>query len=97
MESQSNFTISWKSSDVLRTKLKELSKKIPCCSIQIVFTTNYRIGNLFRFKSPSSLRFKIVNIFKCSRSNSTYVGVTKREEKVWFSEHIEISQELARL
>ena len=69
-----------KTSEVLRTQLKDLFKKMPCCSIQMVFTTNCRIGNFFRFKDklPSSLRSKIVYFFKCSRCNSTYVRVTKR-------------------
>ena len=82
-----------KSSEVLRTQLKELFKKEPCCSIQRAFTINCGIGNLSRFKDklPSSLRSKIVHFFKCSRCNSTYIGVTKRHQKVRFSEHIGIS------
>ena len=46
----------------LQSQLKELLRKMPCCSIQKAFTTNYRIVNLFRFKDklPSSLRSKIV-------------------------------------
>ena len=48
----------------------------------MVFTTNYRIGNLFRFKDklPSSLRSKIVYFFKYSRCNSTYVGLQNDTE-----------------
>ena len=48
----------------------------------MVFTTNYRIGNLFRFKDklPSSLTSKIVYFFKCSRCNSTYVGLQNDTE-----------------
>ena len=61
-----------------------------CCSIQIVFTANYRIVNLFGFKDklPSSLRSKIVYFFKYNRCNSIYIGVTKRHQKVRFSKHI---------
>ena len=66
---------------------------MPCYNIQIVFTTDYRIGNLFRFKDKfsSSLRSKIVYLFICSRCNSTYVNATKRHQKVRFSEQIGIS------
>ena len=66
---------------------------MPCYNTQIVFATDYRIGNLFRFKDKfsSSLRSKIVYLFICSRCNSTYVNATKRHQKVRFSEQIGIS------
>ena len=83
MESQSDFSTSWKSTEILQTQLKELFKKIPCCSIQIIFTSNYRIGNLFRFKNkfPSSRRIKIVhfsNVVDATLLMSVLQNETKR-------------------
>ena len=48
---------------------------------------------MFRFKDslPKSLRSKIVYLYKCSSCNATYIGNTKRHQKVRFSEHIGVS------
>ena len=72
-----------KSSEVLPTQLKELFKKISWCSIQIVFTINYRTGNLFRFKDklPSSLRSKIVCFFSNVVDATLVMSVLQNDTK----------------
>jgi len=77
----------------MRTKIKILFKKLPTYKIQVIFTVPYKMGNMFRFKDrlPESISSCVVYFFKCSSCNATYVGQTRRHQKVRFSEHAGIS------
>ena len=77
-----------------KDKLQKLfEKKLPFCSLQIVFKTNKRIANFFPFKDkvPSSLVSHNVYYFKCSGCNSCYYGLAERHTKVRWCDHIGIS------
>ena len=72
-----------------RTKLrKSLKSMVNSCKLQIVFKSQRKLSNVFRFKDrvPSDLVSPT-----CGRCNSTYYGETDRHLKVRIREHIGIS------
>ena len=73
-----------------RTKLrKSLKDLLNSCKLQIVFKSQRKLSNVFRFKDrlPSDLVYK----YTCGRCSSTYYGETDRHLKVRSREHIGIS------
>ena len=77
-----------------RTKLrKSLKGLLNSCKLQIVFKSQRKLSNVFRFKDclPSDLVSGVVYKYTCGRCNSTYYGETDRHLKVWSGEHIGIS------
>ena len=74
----------------LRTSLKSL---LNSCKLQIVFKSQRKLSNVFRFKDrlPSDLVSGVVYKYTCGRCNSTYYGETDRHLKVSSGEHIGIS------
>ena len=77
-----------------RTKLrKSLKSLLNSCKIQIVFKSQRKLSNVFRFKDrlPSDLVSGVVYKYTCGRCNSTYYGETDRHLKVRSGEHIGIS------
>ena len=73
-----------------RTKLRKSLKGLRnSCKIQIVFKSQRKLSNVFRFKDrlPSDLVYK----YTCGRCSSTYYGETDRHLKIRSGEHIEIS------
>ena len=77
-----------------RTKLKKsLKGLLNFCKIQIVFRSQRKLSNVFRFKDrlPSDLVSGVVYKYTCDRCNSTYYGETDRHLKDRLGEHIGIS------
>ena len=77
-----------------RTKLrKSLKGLLNSCKLQIVFKSQRKLSNLFRFKDrlPYDLVSGVVYKYMCGRCNSTYYGETDRHLKVRSGEYIGIS------
>ena len=77
-----------------RTKLRKSFKSIlNCCKFQIVFKSQRKLANVFRFKDrlPFDLVSGVVFKLTCGRCNSSYYGETDRHLKVRSGEHIGIS------
>ena len=77
-----------------RTKLiKSLKGLLNSCKLQIVFKSQRKLSNVFRFKDrlPSDLVSGVIYKYTCCRCNSTYYGETDRHFKVKSGEHIGIS------
>ena len=77
-----------------RTKLrKSLKGLLNSCKLQIVFKSQRKLSNVFRFKDrlPSDLVSGVVYKYTCGRCNSTYDGETDRHLKVRSGEHNGIS------
>ena len=76
------------------TKLRESFKGIlNCCKFQIVFKSQRKFANVFRFKDrlPFGLVSGVVYKYTRGRCNSSYYGETDRHLKVRSGEHIGIS------
>ena len=68
-----------------RTKLMKSFKGIlNCCKLQIVFKSQRKLVNVFRFKDrlPFELVSGVVYKYTCGRCNSSYYGETDRLLKV---------------
>ena len=77
-----------------RTKLrKSLKGLLNSCKLQIVFKSQSKLSNVFRFKDrlPSDLVSGVVYRYTCGRCNSTYYEETDRHLKVRSGEHIGIT------
>ena len=77
-----------------RTKLRKSFKSIlNCCKLQIVFKSQRKLANVFRFKDrlPFDLVSGVVYKYTCGRCNSSYYGETDIHLKVRSGEHIGIS------
>ena len=63
------------------------------CKLQIVFKSQRKLSNVFRFKDrlPFDLVSGVVCKYTCGRCNSTYYEETDRHVKVRSGEHIGIS------
>ena len=78
-----------------RTKLrKSLKGLLNSCKLQIVFKSQRKLSNVFRFKDhlPSDLVSGVVYKYTCGGCNSTYYGDTDRHLKVRSGKHIGISR-----
>ena len=76
-----------------RTKLsKSLKGLLNSCKLQMVFKSQRKLSNFFRFKDrlPSNLVSGVVYKYTCGRCNSTYYGQTDRH-LVRSGEHTGIS------
>ena len=69
------------------------NKTLSQCNIKVIFQSNIRLSNLFRFKDsiPKELRSHIVYKFLCSNCNITYYGETERPLNVRSGEHLSLS------
>ena len=77
-----------------RTKLRKSFKNIlNCCKLQIVFKSQRKLANVFRFKDrlPFDLVSGVVYKYTCGRCSSSHYGETDRHLKVRSGEHIGIS------
>ena len=77
-----------------RTKLRKSFKNIlNCCKLQIVFKSQRKLANVFRFKDclPFDLLSGVVYKYTCVRCNSSYYGETGRHLKVRCAENTGIS------
>ena len=82
-----------------RTRLRKSFKGIlNCCKLQIVFKSQRKLSNVFRFKDrlPFELMSGVVYKYKCGRCNYSYYGVTDRPLKVRSGEHVGISSLIFR-
>ena len=63
------------------------------CKLQIVFKSQRKLSNVFRFKDrlPFDLVSGVVHKYTCGRCNSTYYWEMDRHLKVRYGEHIGIS------
>ena len=70
-----------------------IQKMIPWGKVNIVYKTQCRVSQLFRFKDsiPNDLKSHLVYYFKCPSCNAEYIGETMRHSKVRWSEHLGIS------
>ena len=76
-----------------RTKLRKSFKGIlNCCKLQIVFKSQRKLVNVFRFKDrlPFELVSGVVYKYTCGRCNSSYYGETDRLLKVRSRKRIDI-------
>ena len=77
-----------------RTKWrKSLKGLVNSCKLQIIFKSQRKLSNFFRFKDllPSDLVSGVLYKYTCGRCNSTYYGETEKKIKVRFGEYIGIS------
>ena len=77
-------------SQIVKTKLtKTTSKHMKFCKLRVIFQTNNRLKNYFRFKDfvPERLRSSLIYKFSCGRSIASYIGKTYRHFKRRVSEH----------
>ena len=75
-------------------KLRKSFKNIlNCCKLQIVFKSQRKLANVFRFKDrlPFDLVSGVVYKYTCGRCSSSHYGETDRHLKVRSGEHIGIS------
>ena len=78
----------------LRSRLYNCFRKtLPQCNIKVIFQSENRVSNLFRFKDsiPKELRSHVVYKFLCSNCNITYYGETERHLNVRSREHLSLS------
>ncbi len=82
----------------IKKKLKRMFRMIPSCSVEIVFQTTYRMGNMFRFKDslPQTLLTDFIYYFKCRSCAASYVGQSYRHQLVRFCEHAGLSPRTRR-
>ena len=76
-----------------RNKLRKSFKGVlNCCKLQIVFKSQNKLANVFRFKDrlPFDSVSGVVYKYRCGRCNSSYYGGTDRHLKVRSAEHIGI-------
>ena len=77
-----------------RTKLRRSFKGIlNCCKLQIVFKSQRKLANVFRFEDrlPFDLVSGVVYKYTCGRCNSSYYGEMDRKLKARSGEHTGIS------
>ena len=77
-----------------RANLKKSFKGVlDCCKLRIVFKSERKLVNIFRFKDrlPIDLVSGVVYKYTCGSCNSSYYGETDRHLKVRSGEHIGIS------
>ena len=72
---------------------RSLHKRLPFCTVKIVFKTSNRLKNYFSFKDvvPEPLRFCQIYNFTCGSCNASYIGKIFRHMKVRVSEHQGVS------
>ena len=77
----------------LQTRTKLRKSLLNSCKLQIVFKSQRKLANVFRFKDhlPFDLVSGVVHKYTFGRCNSTYYGETDRHLKVKSGEHIGIS------
>ena len=81
-------------SQIVKTKLtKIMSKHMKFCKLRVIFQTNNRLKNYFRFKDfvPEALRSSLIYTFSCGSCTASYIGKTYRHFKVRVSEHQGVS------
>ena len=83
-----------KMSKIVKTRLtKTMNKDIKFCKLRVIFQTNNRLRNYFRFKDSvhETLRSNLIYKFSCGSCTASYIGKTYRHFKVRVSEHQGVS------
>ena len=78
----------------IRSNLSKLDKSyFPECKLQIIFSSNNRLGNYFCFKDkiPLNCCSFVLYKFMCNKCNLVYYSKTKQHFKVCVYEHLRIS------
>ena len=79
---------------IIKTQLnKTINRHLKFCKLRVIFKTNNRLSNYFRFKDviPEPIRSCQIYKFSCRSCNASYIGKTVRHMKVRVSEHQGIS------
>ena len=77
-------------SQIVKTRLtKTMNKHMKFCKLRVIFQTNNRLKNYFRFEDsvPETLRSNLIYKFSCGSCTASYIGKTYRHFKVRVSEH----------
>ena len=85
-----HFTVFRQYVSIVKTKLtKTMSKHMKFVKLRVIFQTNNRLKNYFRFKDfiPETLRSSLLYKFLCGSCTACYIGKTYRHFKVRVSEH----------
>ena len=83
-----------KMSQIVKTRLtKTLNKHMKFCKLRVIFQTNNRLRNYFRFKDSvhETLQSNLIYKFLCGSCTASYIGKTYRHFKVRVSEHQGVS------
>ena len=81
-------------SQIVKTRLtKTMNKHMKFCKLRVIFETNNRLRNYFRFKGSvhKTLRSHLIYNFSCGSCTASYIGKTYRHFKVRVSEHQSVS------
>ena len=84
-----------KMSQTVKTRLtKTMNKQMKFCKLRVIFQTNSRLKNYFRFKDSvtETLRSNLIYKFLCGSCTASYIGKTYRHFKVRVSEPQGVSQ-----
>ena len=83
-----------KMSKIVKTRLtKTMNKDIKFCKLRVIFQTNNRLRNYFRFKDSvhETLRSNLIYKFLCGSCTASCIGKTYRHFKVRVSKHQGVS------
>ena len=83
-----------KMSQIVKTRLtKTMNKHMKFCKLRVIFQTNNRLRNYFRFKDSvhETLRSNLIYKFSCGSCTASYIGKTYRHFKVRVSEYQSVS------
>ena len=76
-------------SQIVKTNLtKTMSKHMKFCKLRVIFQTNNRPKNYFRFKDfvPETSRSNLIYKFSCGSCTASYIGKTYKYFKVRVAE-----------
>ena len=79
---------------IVKTRLtKTMIKHMKFCKLRVIFQTNIRLKNYFRFKDSvlETLQSNLIYKFLCGSCTACYIGKTYRHFKVRVSEHQSVS------
>ena len=83
-----------KMSQIVKYRLtKTMNKHMKFCKLRVIFQTNNRLRNYFRFKDsvPETLRSDLIYKFLCGSCTASCIGKTYRHFEVRVSEHQGVS------
>ena len=75
---------------IVKTRLtKTMNKHMKFCELRVIFQTNNKLRNYFRFKDSvhEILRSNLIYKFSCGSCTASHIGKTYRHFKVRVSEH----------
>ena len=87
-------------SRIVKTRLtKTMNKHMKFCKLRVIFQTNNRLRNYFRFENSvhETLRSNLIYKLSCGSCTVSYTGKTYRHFKVRVSEHQSVSPRTGKL